>query len=616
MQSIDNVLMLRKGLKPNDPNPDIFDILWAKKLSDVGRFMTIIGNPLSFLTKKAQLAKSTKITMNPIQNLNGYEYPWPAGGGKNKVDNSQNIVGGYWYWNAQLQTAVWTEREDMASSNLIPVKGNMTYMPSLYRKNGMRIGNAVVTLWGDENTCTGQYTNSNQPFTTNADTAFVALRNFANQSEYITDDDFLFQLEEGSTATSYVPYSNVCPISGRTSVSLGGCSINMLPNGTSADKGYASGKYLLATGAEQPSTAYYISEYFNVKPNTVYTYKKYSLPIPNNVSVCFYDKEKNYISGENFNYRESFQIITPANAVFARASQYIENQAFLFCTGINPPASYVGYQQSNEIAITFPALGNNVAKFVAGKGIGQDGSITNEANRSATVEPILIDKAKNYYVNGISGTSFIYAVWTNNGQLVRRESGVSRGSLLTTNDGDYMYVCAYRANYSVTPDEYELIVSVDSVKAYEPYTNTVYGGTLDVETGTLSVDKKAVQIKDIGLVYQTSAGGVFRTNHLDDIKDGTKNLISSILKVTNVGVSRMLNWTMRTGDEAYSDILYIKAIDYTDVSTLIGAVGNEYIVYPLATPRTISLTPEEVQLLKGVNNIWTDGDQIELTYKF
>ena len=39
-----------------------------------------------------------------------------------------------------------------------------------------------------------------------------------------------------------------------------------------------------------------------------------------------------------------------------------------------------------------------------------------------------------------------------------------------------------------------------------------------------------------------------------------------------------------------------------------------YYIHPDLRP-TIQLTPQQVQLLKGVNNIWTDGDSIELTYK-
>ena len=89
--------LLMKNGNTVKPDADIFDILLAKKLGDTGVVTTITGNPLSFLCKKAQTAIGTKITMNPIQDLNGYDYPWPAGGNKNlfNKDDSNMLFNGY-----------------------------------------------------------------------------------------------------------------------------------------------------------------------------------------------------------------------------------------------------------------------------------------------------------------------------------------------------------------------------------------------------------------------------------------------------------------------------------------------------------------------------------------
>ena len=38
-------------------------------------------------------------------------------------------------------------------------------------------------------------------------------------------------------------------------------------------------------------------------------------------------------------------------------------------------------------------------------------------------------------------------------------------------------------------------------------------------------------------------------------------------------------------------------------------------VCELATPQTYQLTPTEVALLKGQNNVWTDSGEVEVTYK-
>lgn len=48
-----------------------------------------MGNPLSFMAEKAGYLGAVNLEFKVKQNLNGYEYPWPAGGSKNKMANAQ-----------------------------------------------------------------------------------------------------------------------------------------------------------------------------------------------------------------------------------------------------------------------------------------------------------------------------------------------------------------------------------------------------------------------------------------------------------------------------------------------------------------------------------------------
>jgi len=43
-------------------------------------------------------------------------------------------------------------------------------------------------------------------------------------------------------------------------------------------------------------------------------------------------------------------------------------------------------------------------------------------------------------------------------------------------------------------------------------------------------------------------------------------------------------------------------------------VTGQKMVYELATPQTISLTPTEVQMLENNNTIWADSGRVQLTY--
>jgi len=59
---------------------------------------------------------------------------------------------------------------------------------------------------------------------------------------------------------------------------------------------------------------------------------------------------------------------------------------------------------------------------------------------------------------------------------------------------------------------------------------------------------------------------------------------------------------------------YIHDSRYTDPTTFKTAMSGQTICYELATPTEITLTPQDIELLKGQNVLWTDGDSIKLTY--
>ncbi len=59
--------------------------------------------------------------------------------------------------------------------------------------------------------------------------------------------------------------------------------------------------------------------------------------------------------------------------------------------------------------------------------------------------------------------------------------------------------------------------------------------------------------------------------------------------------------------------IYIRNTQYTDAGTFKTDMSGYYVCYELATPTEITLTAEQIELLKGTNTLWTDGDNISLT---
>ena len=65
----------------------------------------------------------------------------------------------------------------------------------------------------------------------------------------------------------------------------------------------------------------------------------------------------------------------------------------------------------------------------------------------------------------------------------------------------------------------------------------------------------------------------------------------------------------------YIELRNLSALSVTTVQELKAWLSdnNLQIVYELATPQTIQLTPQEIKLLVGDNTIWSDG-QVTMVY--
>jgi hypothetical protein len=61
--------------------------------------------------------------------------------------------------------------------------------------------------------------------------------------------------------------------------------------------------------------------------------------------------------------------------------------------------------------------------------------------------------------------------------------------------------------------------------------------------------------------------------------------------------------------------LFIKDTRFDNVEDFLAYVDGKYLAYEVRIPQTITLTPQTVALLKGNNTLWTDGDEVSVTYK-
>lgn len=169
--------------------------------------ITATGSLITFDAPTGGVFDSLSVPITPTQDLHGYSQPWPAGGGKNLANL---IEDGYVpsVSNGQLVPA------SGCRTDYIKVSPNGAYTLSY-------IGTGIATIYymvyaSDKSYIRYDYiTNNPQTITLNSTDEYVMLRTTNSLSAF----DW-FQFEAGSSATSYAPYSNICPISGRTGLSV------------------------------------------------------------------------------------------------------------------------------------------------------------------------------------------------------------------------------------------------------------------------------------------------------------------------------------------------------------------------------------------------------------
>lgn len=181
-----------------------------------------------------------------------------------------------------------------------------------------------------------------------------------------------------------------------------------------------------------------------------------------------------------------------------------------------------------------------------------------------------------------------------------------------------------------------------SPTAYEPYNGTtyniplgqtVYGGTLNVTTGELTVEsifREFDGTEDPSIIKQVgSTSGLVRFNAsafgnyaVRNTQSGsianTNNVKSNMLVVSTVGA-----WTSAPvgGFGVITGIPWIKPQDeaFADAAAVLAWMAQQkaagtplQVMLELATPTTVQLTPTQVSTLLGANNIWADAGEVEV----
>ena len=213
-------------------DPDAFD-------GDL-KIKSVSGPIATFETDLAEDLIKLDVDLEPTQDLHGYDNPWPAGGGKNLFDVDTCTPG---FLASTGKSISGPDKENLVS-DFISVIENQTYSYTSYPTTHTEpwIGwsfyaekdmNTVIEI------TSGKYRevsyNETKRITVPSGAKYIRIG-----ARYL-DNGGNAQFEKGSTATSFEPYSNVCPIAGHTEAKIVHTGKNLLDTRQESIPQYESG---------------------------------------------------------------------------------------------------------------------------------------------------------------------------------------------------------------------------------------------------------------------------------------------------------------------------------------------------------------------------------------
>ena len=249
------------------------------------------------------LPMALTIGIEPVQDLHGYDNPWPAGGGKNLLKTAgltlgapsdtsfsnatkrtftegtyvTGLTGNNYYQNRAYNTVV----SDNSITFTTGAKAYGVSIPILGLEVGSKYTISAVTTIGfvglsfyqqDGTFISGGSASSSikSPYTSIVpENTYYTLVVFATTED---DTETIFsniQLEKSDTASSFAPYSNICPISGRTGANITRTGKNLLQGFERYNTtNYVSSPIFLKAGKQ-----YTVSFESDIMPNAIYLRK-------------------------------------------------------------------------------------------------------------------------------------------------------------------------------------------------------------------------------------------------------------------------------------------------------------------------------------------------------
>lgn len=289
-------------------------------------------------------------------------------------------------------------------------------------------------------------------------------------------------------------------------------------------------------------------------------------------------------------------------------------------SGTPSPSNVRAISGRSEVTVT-RAGKNLVEETIANANINGSGQIINDSSYDTHIAKV---KKGIIYRVKVSGNPIVYAFFTNKPSISSTSYDGSRtvvdnvSSFTSPIDG---YV-AYR-----TPTGYSTPqVTIDMDDSYEaPNVNeytinlggTIYGGTLDVTTGVLTVDRIFKEYDGTETWSESYVPNVYLTDYPSGVSNDADANVS--YGMCNAYVYANPNVSLETQDNVYklgNSLNFRDTVHGTSLSdwTAYVTANHLQIIFPLATPQVIQLTPTQIRMLAGVNTVYANTGDTQLEY--
>lgn len=482
--------------------------------------------------------------------------------------------------------------------------------------------------------------NTTSTITLTGDESAIAISLGGRSSTYGTFEIVNLQLEAGGNKTTYEPFVQVgnTPL-GKNLFNYENCNfISGIRN--------SSGEY------QSDNNSGYTANPTPVNPSTIYTLSGSQLYSTGYVVRIYYlDENGDWISRTGGEQSSNVHFTTPSNCHFIQIQTKV--------SGADPSTWQLEYGSTattyepyagRGYVVEFPALGKNLYDCAEFSSYKQADGTYRLTGANAT-------NAKVYFPEELVGKEIVVSVYLdltketgptyirlravvdgtnkNGATIYDNNDGYSTVTVTPTSTSDYFYMTygSNGGNY-YTFSQFQVEIKTGSSRtSYEPYTNTVYGGTADLVTGVLTINRKIKRISAIEYVLSSpkyiksdAVDGYTNVSEIYPSKGPTgytsEALVADRLKFQNKGIWATVGfpncWTIN-GIQIHinvaNDLLGIT--DYTQETTSTARTKlNAWLAENPVTltipiqPVVYQLTPVQIKALLNGNTFLTDDGKI------